>query len=264
MMMHAEMVYAVPLWELAAVLMGAAVIGIVVLELAVRRLVPATLRRGHNDVAAAIFGIIGVTYAVLLAFVAMLAWEGFNRAESVTHAEAALVEDLAVVATSFDAPKLRDDIIGYAEQVITVEWPAQALGRSAETGSMLLSRIGRQVLAIEPRSAGEIDRHALLLQTLMRLRDTRAERVLAAQTTVPAIVWGVSMLGGIITVAFSCFLGAPSLRMQLGMATMLAVSGMLVFLVIIALSNPFRGDFHVLASPFEEALARIRLPGAGG
>jgi hypothetical protein len=40
---------------------------------------------------AAIFSIIGVTFAVLLAFVAMLAWEGFNKAKAPAHAEAAAV-----------------------------------------------------------------------------------------------------------------------------------------------------------------------------
>jgi hypothetical protein len=43
----------------------------------------------------AIFSIIGVTYAVLLAFVAMLAWDGFNKAKAASHLEAVLVRSLA-------------------------------------------------------------------------------------------------------------------------------------------------------------------------
>jgi hypothetical protein len=45
----------------------ASVFGVVLLELCARRLLPIELRQRHNDVAAAIFSIIGVTYAVLLA-----------------------------------------------------------------------------------------------------------------------------------------------------------------------------------------------------
>ena len=52
----------------------------VLVELTARATVPVEFRRRHNDVAAAMLSIIGVTYAVLLAFVAMLAWEGFNQA----------------------------------------------------------------------------------------------------------------------------------------------------------------------------------------
>jgi len=80
--MNPDMVYQYPIWAVGLLLVGAAVLGAVLLELCARRLLPIDLRQRHNDVAAAIFSIIGVTYAVLLAFVAMLAWEGFNRAKA--------------------------------------------------------------------------------------------------------------------------------------------------------------------------------------
>src|ERR1700739_3303069 len=82
LVMHPDMVYQYPIWAVGLLLVGAAVLGAVLLELCARRLLPIDLRQRHNDVAAAIFSLIGVTYAVLLAFVAMLAWEGFNRAKA--------------------------------------------------------------------------------------------------------------------------------------------------------------------------------------
>ena len=88
LVMNPDMVYQYPIWAVGLLLMGAAVLGAVLLELCARRLLPIELRQRHNDVAAAIFSIIGVTYAVLLAFVAMLAWEGFNRAKAASYAEA--------------------------------------------------------------------------------------------------------------------------------------------------------------------------------
>ena len=77
--MNPDMVYQYPIWAVGLLLVGAAIFGAVLIELCARRLLPIELRQRHNDVAAAIFSIIGVTYAVLLAFVAMLALEGFNR-----------------------------------------------------------------------------------------------------------------------------------------------------------------------------------------
>ena len=80
--MNTDMVYQYPIWAVGLLVVGAAMFGAVLVELCVRRLLPNELRRRHNDVAAALLSIIGVTYAVLLAFVAMLAWEGFNRAKA--------------------------------------------------------------------------------------------------------------------------------------------------------------------------------------
>jgi hypothetical protein len=96
-------------------------------------------------------------------------------------------------------------------------------------------------LALHPPRQVDGDLHSLLLQTIERLWDARQERLLAAQTTIPDIVWFVVIVGGALTVAFGSFLGAPSMPMQLAMSAMLAASGALVLILIIALSNPFRG-----------------------
>ena len=105
--MNPDMVYRYPIWHVGLLLVGAAVFGAALLELFARRLLPIELRQRHNDVAAAIFSIIGVTYAVLLTFVAMLAWEGFNRANAASYAEATVIGDVYHLSAGFADPKSR-------------------------------------------------------------------------------------------------------------------------------------------------------------
>ena len=62
----------------------AAVVGLTV----VQRLVPATIRKEHNDVAGFIYAVLGVIYAVLLALVVIAVWEDFGRARDTVEAEA--------------------------------------------------------------------------------------------------------------------------------------------------------------------------------
>ena len=59
--MNTDMVYHYPIWAVGLLVVGAAMLGAVLLELCVRQLLPIELRRRHNDVAAAMFSIIGVT-----------------------------------------------------------------------------------------------------------------------------------------------------------------------------------------------------------
>jgi hypothetical protein len=66
-----------------------------------------------------------------------------------------------------------------------------------------------------------------------------------------------SGVGG-LTIAFASLLGVPSLGMHLAMSAALAISGALVLILIIALSNPFRGDFRVSTQPFNQVLADIQ------
>ena len=124
--------------------------------------------------------------------------------------------------------------------------------------SIHLNGLNTMALALHPSGQVDGNLHSLLLQAIERLWDARQERLLAAQTTIPEIVWFVLIAGGALTVAFGSFLGAPSLRMQLAMSAVLAASGALVLILIIALSHPFRGDFRVSTAPFEHALSRMQ------
>ncbi len=140
--MNPDMVYQYPIWAVGLLLVGAAVFGAVLVALCARRLLPIELRLRQNDVAAAIFSIIGVTYAVLLAFVAMLAWQGFNRAKAASYAEAAVIGDVYNLSAGLGDPEkssIRNEIIGYARRVVNVEWPAQAEGRIVDQDPIYLN-----------------------------------------------------------------------------------------------------------------------------
>jgi hypothetical protein len=259
-MMRPDMVYQFPIWAVGLSLSLLAMIGTILLELGVRKFVSAAFRRQHNDITAAIFSIIGVTYAVLLAFVAMLAWNGFNSAKAASHMEAGLVMDVAEVADGLAEPvkaSLIDDMKRYTESVIAVEWPAQAKGHVERVGDKFLGDAQRLVASLKPTDQATANLQSLLLETLTRLRDARQARLMAAEPTVPGIVWFVVIVGGAITIAFGSFLGAPSVGMHLSMGCLLAVSGVLVLVLIIALSNPFRGDFRVSTAPFDYVLSRF-------
>ena len=259
--MQPDMVYRYPLWEVGLLLAGLAALGSVVLELTASRFLSVEFRRRHNDAAAAIFSIIGVTFAVLLAFVAMLAWEHFNKAKAASYAEAASILDIYNASVGFPEPEsssMRDNIVGYLETVIRLEWPAQAEGRTVEGGAAYLEKLNRMAVYLRPSSVADGNLHALLLQSLMRLWDARQERLLAGATTIPAVVWIVTMVGGGLTIAFGSFLGVPSLSMHLVMSAALAISGALVLILIIALSNPFRGDFRVSTQPYDQVLAQVQ------
>ena len=260
-MMQPGMVYEYPLWGVGLLLAGTAALGAVLLGLATRLFLALEFRRRHNDVAAAIFAVIGTTFAVLLAFVAMLAWQHFNDAKAASYAEAGSVLDVYNASLGFADPEkssMRDGIVGYLETVVQVEWPAQARGLTTDRGSAYLQKLNEMAIGLKPASVADGNLQAQLLQSLMRLWDARQTRLLAADTTIPAVVWIVTIVGGALTIAFAALLGVPSLSMHLTMSAALAVSGALVLILIIALSNPFRGDFRVSTHPFDQVLEQIQ------
>lgn len=259
--MQPGMVYQYPLWGVGLLLVGLAALGAVAIDLAAYRFLSVEFRRRHNDAAAAMFSVIGVTFAVLLAFVAMLAWDHFNTAKAASYAEAASALDVYNASIGFADPEaslMRDDIVSYLETVVRIEWPAQAEGQIAERGATYLEKLNRTAVGLRPSGVADGNLQALLLRSLTRLWDARQDRLLAAETTIPAVVWIVTLVGGGLTIAFGSLLGVPSLGMHLVMSAALAISGALVLVLIIALSNPFRGDFRVSTQPYDQVLAEIQ------
>jgi len=258
--MRPDMIASQPIWLAGLLMIGMAIVGAIIVELVARRVIPQDVRQEHNGVASAIFTVIGTTYAVLLAFVAMLAFDGFNKAQAVTDLEASLAQNVYQLVSGLNGPEMesmRNDISGYARAVAIAEWPVQARGGTVADEQPSLVSLTQTALHLRPDNIADGNLHALLLGDLTRLANARRERLLAGRTPIPGILWFVLVVGGGITVAFGSFLGAPSLRMHLAMSALLATSGALVLLVIVALSNPFRGDFRVSAEPFERVLAHM-------
>jgi uncharacterized membrane protein YgaE (UPF0421/DUF939 family) len=56
--------------------------------LLVQRLVPPERREQHNDVAGFIYAVLGVAYAVLLAFVVIVVWQEYKTAQTNVESEA--------------------------------------------------------------------------------------------------------------------------------------------------------------------------------
>ena len=222
-------------------------------EIFATRMVGKEVRLQHNELTGPIFSIVGVTHGVLLALVAMLAWETYNAAEAATDGEARLadVASLALGAPEPARASLRADLRAYAEVVQGVEWPAQAAAHVASAGDQALGRADAIVLALQPTDAVGTNVQATLLHRLLRRRDARELRTWG----IPAIVWFVVIAGGAISLAFASLLGAWSRALHLVLGALLALSGTLVLVMVVSPSHPFRGELRVTPKPFTAALA---------
>ena len=105
------------------VVCGASVAAVVGLAL-VQRLVPATIRQAHNDVAGFIYAALGVIYAVLLALVVIAVWEEFGRARVTVESEANALAEVFWLAHQLPEPErhqLQELARSYAEEVVDEE-----------------------------------------------------------------------------------------------------------------------------------------------
>ncbi|HEY1427972.1 MAG TPA: hypothetical protein VGF18_00230, partial [Candidatus Tumulicola sp.] len=143
----------------------------------VDRFAPRDIRIAHNDLAGFILAVIGVIYAVLLAFVTIGVWERFEQAEARSFDEAT---SLAVVYRDADifpqSRELREAIRTYTETVITDEWPQMRHGGSSAKADLMLERVDRIVRTLPVDNQQRQDVHEQMLQAINESqtdRDTR-------------------------------------------------------------------------------------------
>lgn len=125
MLLAQQLILNVPAILLCTIIVTISIILSVVGILIMRHFIPHHRLKIHNDITAAIFAVMGVTYAVLLAFIVVVTWENFNRANLNVEKEANFLVDLYRDAKSFQEPfkqQIRTLISEYGETVVNEEW----------------------------------------------------------------------------------------------------------------------------------------------
>ena len=198
----------------------------------------------QNEVAGFIYSAISVTYAVVLGFVVVIAWQKYGDVENDVGTEAAAVFDLYHLTVAFPEPagrRIRTTLAEYANDVVHREWPEMAHGRLALTAAAELERAARDIETFRPTDAAQQDAHQLAMQELVRIFDARRRRILATVPAVPPVLWFALVAGASATLGFTFFFGLRNRIVQLVMTALLAALIAVMFVAIKEFNTPFRG-----------------------
>lgn len=244
-----------PVWLLFVLLVIVGPALVVGLQVAVRRRWPHLAEGEHNDVAGYLIAIVGVIYAVLLAFVVVVTWQQFSAAQNVVGQEASALRGLERESAVFPPEvqaQLRADVRDYAAAVVTHEWPAMGRGEPGHPAvGAVLDRIADHLAALpadtpirEQYVAVEADRFAEVVSY-------RSQRLDFVGQGLPGVLWIALVLGAVVTIGFGMIFGLHSTPLHLFMTGSLAATiGVLLF-VAIAIDQPFLGDVAVEPAPIQ-------------
>ena len=219
----------------------------------VRRVVGVEVLSRHNDVAGFIYAVIGVVYAVLLGFSAIIVWEQFRRAQEGAELEANELADLYRDSQVFPVEVRQPVEAGlrdYTRLVIEEEWPAMAAGRSSPATWDAYNKLWRIYYEFKPQDAHQQTWYDESIQRLNMLGDQRRDRLLSVEAGVPTVMWVVLIGAGAVTITFSFFFGTRNPRAQGLMTGALALTIGIVLLSILALEHPFAGLTRVSPEAF--------------
>jgi hypothetical protein len=246
---------------------GTYLIALAGLEL-VQRLVPATSRQRHNDVAGFIYAALGVIYAVLLALVVIAVWGEYDAAGETVEQEANALAEIFWLAHRLPEPEgthIQELARSYAEEVIHKEWPLIEQGEAplmtqtqgTPAGWTLIDDIRANLQDYQPQTPAEEQLYAEGLDQVQRLADARRMRLVAAEEGIPGVLWAVLIFGGIAAVGFTYLFGLENTwAHRLMVFTLAAVIGLVLF-TIGAMEHPFSGGARIGTGAFDLILERF-------
>jgi hypothetical protein len=154
----------------------------------------------------------------------------------------------------------------YAEEVVDKEWPLMEQGRTplmehtqaTPRGWVLIDDIRATLQGYEPRTEGGQELYAEGLDQVQRLADARRTRLVQAEeSSVPAVLWAVLVVGGMVAVGFTYLFGLESTWAHSLMVASLAGVIALVLFTIGVLDHPFSGGARIGTGAFELVLNRF-------
>ncbi|MGI8984471.1 MAG: DUF4239 domain-containing protein [Acidimicrobiales bacterium] len=246
------------LWLLGGLLVVGLPLVTIGLQATVRRLVPDIARGDHNDVAGFLIAVVGVVYAVTLAFIVIATWEDYSDARATVHREAGDLRSLFRDTRSLPEPTRSEMgalVLRYAEEVADGEWAALDRGEGSRAVFDLVSQMFATMGGVVATTPAH---EAFLAASLDRLDDvaeSRAERVSMAEDGLLSILWAAIIIGGGVTVGFALLFGVSDQRLHfLMVGAFAAVLGLQIFVVLV-LSHPFSGDLAVSPDQFRHVVS---------
>jgi len=228
--------------------------------LLIQRLVPPALRREHNNVAGFIYAVVGVIYAVLLAFVVIVVWQQLEETRTAAEDEANELAGVYFLASRFPEPersRVQDLARSYARTVVEEEWPLMAEGKASQRAWVLLDELRLTVEGMDPHTEGEQVLYDQGLTRMHELSDARRIRLLDASEGIPQVLWTALVVGGVITVAFTFLFGLKSNWAHALMVAALALVVTVMLFTIVSLDYPFSGAAQVPPDACEAVLHRF-------
>ena len=245
-----------PLWLSALLVVGLTTLLAMLGPVIVRRYVPLERLETNNEVAGFKFAAVAVLYAVLLAFAVIVVWERFSEAETNVAKEAgaaATIYRLSQGMSEEQGAALRSALTNYLKVTISDDWPAMERGHGSRSAQQALDVIYKELLTSgdrdDPRTAAVVSH---VLHQLDTITGMRRARLAAAEGLVPGVIWPVLFGGAFVTIAYTFFFGAESLRAQALMTGMLAAVIFAGLLTAIVIDRPFVRVVKVHPDPIAE------------
>ena len=245
-----------PLFLLALVVVGCSIGLAFIATFLTQYITPFDKRKKNNISTTIMFGANSLIYAILLTFVLISSWLGFQNAQSNVQKEANSLVELYRDTEAF-LPAIKQEIRAlieeYAKSVIGEEWKTLSRSELNPQTTKISKKIWKVYSSFSPKSETEQVFLHESINKLYELRECRTTRLLDSKTGIFPILWVLLLLGEVATV-FSIAIFAEDLKSSLTVMCLFGFLVGIIFYAIVLFDYPYTGGFHVSPDALRQVL----------
>ena len=240
-------------WALGAIFLGAAIVVALAGSALLRRVAPGWRDLQASQVVVGVAAMAMTLFAVVLAFVVVTLYGGYQSAVTAVGAEASALGGIVRDAQAFpasDQRRINTAATGYAAEVRTREFALMRNGREDPEARRLLNDLFEMMQRYSPATETQRTFYGLASDRLSTVADERQKRLQAAETAIPGPLAALILITALVTLATTLLLKthhpAADIALVVSVAVMIA-AGLVTALI---LEYPFSGSIAVPSTPF--------------
>ena len=247
-----DFIYDLPIWVATILVLGIALVVGLGSSIGIQKLFRLKPTGEEKEVAINLMQVVAAYVGFMIAFAGVQVWQDFVDARSGISHEAATAEQLYQDLTMY-GPETRDARQALKDYVVSItedEWPLLEQEQGSETTEAALQNVFSEIGSLDPQDNRTTEIYSEMMGKLNELVEFRHDRIIESQLGVPLILWTIGLAGSLLTVAYASAF-TPT-RTNIMMIAGISVTLGLVFLFILTVDHPFKGEFSVSNRPLAE------------
>ncbi|MGV1017789.1 MAG: DUF4239 domain-containing protein [Fluviibacter phosphoraccumulans] len=218
-----------------------------------------------QGVAPPFINIIGVLFALTLAFLANDTWIAHDRAVKAVYKEADSLHAIATLSQKLPDPlktEVRQAVVAYAEATVA-EWPDLASRTVNPDVSQRTDALFSLLASTRLASAAGDNVQEVMLRKMSEISDERDQRIALSQTHVNPLKWlGMGFLG-LLTLISVAIVHLDRPRAAFAAMLLFALAAAPTAAIVLVQGNPFQPPSNVTPTPIIKVVESIQKPLAG-
>jgi hypothetical protein len=237
--------YTIPIWAVTILVVGGSLAVGLAASHGVQTVLKLKVNDEERDVAINLMQVVAAYVGIMIAFAGVQVWQDYTDSKDAVSKEAATAVELYQDLTIFgpETAPARQALRNYVVSIAHDEWPLLAKGRGSDATAVALHGVFNEIGKLNPTDNRASAIYSEMLGKVNTLVDYRRARIEDSQEGIPTILWAIGIVGGLLTVAYASAF-TPT-RYNMFMTSGIAVTLGLLFLFILTVNYPYKGEFSV-------------------